>query len=147
MRAAALIVLVACGSQTPAPSVVTAPVVADAAVAIVPDASTPDAAPVRPQLTATEFQFVEPSKLQPITSAALKPLATPRVVRFAINTWVGWAPILYANDGRQPKKVWKDARGTEFLLELVLADDPGAMTRSFAAGGSATRSRSGTRSR
>ena len=40
-----------------------------------------------------------------------KPLGKPRVVKFAINVWAGWAPIICANNGFKPGKVWKDAKG------------------------------------
>jgi ABC-type nitrate/sulfonate/bicarbonate transport system substrate-binding protein len=55
-------------------------------------------------------------------------------VRVAINVWAGWAPIIYANAGFKPGKVWKDAAGKPFKVELVLIDDPVAMRDAFAAG-------------
>jgi NitT/TauT family transport system substrate-binding protein len=133
---ALLVIACACGSSTPAPAP-NVPVVpaADAAVTLVADAAMPDPAPERALTTVNHFRFVEAIKVQPVTkTAAFKPLGTPRVVRFAVNTWVGWAPILYANGGGAPKRVWKDPRGGEFLLELVIANNAEAMTRSFAAG-------------
>src|ERR1043166_7856890 len=35
-----------------------------------------------------------------------KPMAD-RTVRLAINVWAGWSPIIYANNGFRPGKVWK----------------------------------------
>ena len=134
---AVLIFVAACGSKAPVPAASTPiarPEIVDAAVAVVPDATARDAGPEL-ALTAKEFRYVETSKVQPVTgTAAFKPLGTPRIVRFAVNTWIGWAPILYANEGAKPKKVWKDSRGGEFLLQLVIADNPVAMTHAFAAG-------------
>ena len=57
-----------------------------------------------------------------------------RTVRFAINVWAGWSPIIYANNGFKPGKVWKRPGGKEFKVELVLIDDPVAMRDAYAAG-------------
>jgi NitT/TauT family transport system substrate-binding protein len=48
--------------------------------------------------------------------------------------WAGWGPIIYANNGFKPGKVWKSPAGKEFKLELVLVDDPVAMRDAYAAG-------------
>ncbi len=61
-------------------------------------------------------------------------LGNKRVVKFAINVWAGWAPIIYANGGKGPGKVWKDANGKDFQVELVLIDKPVDMGNTFAAG-------------
>lgn len=85
--------------------------------------------------TVKEYEFEPASTLPPVPgTAAYKPLGNPRVVRFAVNTWAGWAPILWANQGHKPGKVWKDAKGGEFKVELVLADDPVAMGNTVANG-------------
>ena len=55
-------------------------------------------------------------------------------MRFAINVWAGWGPIIYANNGFKPGKVWKTPGGKDFKVELVLIDDPVAMRDAFAAG-------------
>jgi ABC-type nitrate/sulfonate/bicarbonate transport system substrate-binding protein/outer membrane protein OmpA-like peptidoglycan-associated protein len=55
-------------------------------------------------------------------------------VRMALNVWAGWAPVIYANNGLKAGKVWKDAKGKDFKLELVLIDDPVAMRDAYAAG-------------
>jgi NitT/TauT family transport system substrate-binding protein len=57
-----------------------------------------------------------------------------RTVRFAINVWAGWSPIIYANNGFKPGKVWKSPAGKDFKVELVLVDDPVAMRDAYAAG-------------
>ena len=57
-----------------------------------------------------------------------------RTVRFAINVWAGWSPIIYANNGFKPGKVWKTPGGKDFKVELVLIDDPIAMRDAYAAG-------------
>src|SRR4030088_3763340 len=62
-----------------------------------------------------------------------KPMAD-RTVRFAINVWAGWGPIIYANNGFKPGKLWKTPAGKDFKVELVLIDDPVAMRDAYAAG-------------
>src|SRR6185436_16452401 len=57
-----------------------------------------------------------------------------RTVRFAINVWAGWGPIIYANNGFKPGKVWKSPSGKDFKLELVLIDDPIGMRDAYAGG-------------
>ena len=59
---------------------------------------------------------------------------TDRTVRFAINVWAGWGPIIYANNGFKPGKAWKTPGGKDFKVELVLIDDPVAMRDAYAAG-------------
>lgn len=57
-----------------------------------------------------------------------------RTVRFAINVWAGWAPIVHANGGFKPGKTWQAPGGQPFKVELVLIDDPVAMRDAYAAG-------------
>jgi NitT/TauT family transport system substrate-binding protein len=84
--------------------------------------------------TAKEYQFESGQKLPEVPgSSDYKPLKD-RTVRFAINVWAGWAPIIHANEGFKPKKVWKDAKGKDFKVELVLIDNPIDMRNTFAAG-------------
>src|SRR5688500_11666944 len=86
-------------------------------------------------LTAKEFKEVAAVPLPEVTGASsYQALGAKRKVRMAINVWAGWAPILFANEGGAAKKVWKDAAGKEFVLELVLIDDPTTMADKLAAG-------------
>src|SRR5262245_18512320 len=63
------------------------------------------------------------------------PLTAPdNVVRFAVNVWAGWGPIILANQGFQPGHVWKTPDGKSFKLELVLIDNPIAMRDAYATG-------------
>ena len=62
-----------------------------------------------------------------------KPMAD-RTVRFAMNVWAGWAPIILANNGFKAGKVWKTPGGKDFKVELTLIDDPVAMRDAYAAG-------------
>jgi NitT/TauT family transport system substrate-binding protein len=55
-------------------------------------------------------------------------------VRMALNVWAGWAPVIYANNGFKPGKLWKTPDGKTFKLELVLIDDPISMRDAYASG-------------
>ena len=96
-------------------------------------AENPD--PNAPPLTETKYEWEPVQRLPEVKGTdSYKALGTPRVVRFAINVWAGWAPIVWANQGPEPKKKWKDAKGGEFQVELVLIDDPVEMRDTVAAG-------------
>jgi NitT/TauT family transport system substrate-binding protein len=84
--------------------------------------------------TVKEYKYVAASKLPPVNGiSSYKPMAD-RTVRFAINVWAGWSPIILANNGFKPGKVWKTPAGKDFKVELVLVDDPIAMRDAYAAG-------------
>jgi NitT/TauT family transport system substrate-binding protein len=84
--------------------------------------------------TAKEYKYVPAAKLPPVQGiSSYKPLAD-RTVRFAVNVWAGWAPIIYANNGFKAGKVWKAPGGKDFKVELTLIDDPVAMRDAYAAG-------------
>ncbi|MHB8969510.1 MAG: phosphate ABC transporter substrate-binding/OmpA family protein [Pirellulaceae bacterium] len=84
--------------------------------------------------TVKEYAFVPSSRLPEVKGiAAYKPLEN-NTVRFALNVWAGWAPILYANNGLAAGKVWKTPTGEDFRVELVLIDDPISMQDAYASG-------------
>lgn len=84
--------------------------------------------------TVSEYSFKPSERLPPVTgTAGYKPLKD-NTVRFAINVWAGWAPIIQANNGLAAGKVWKTADGKEFKLELVVIDNPINMRDTYAAG-------------
>jgi NitT/TauT family transport system substrate-binding protein len=84
--------------------------------------------------TAKEYKYVPAAKLPPVQGiSSYKPLAD-RTVRFAINVWAGWAPIILANNGFKAGKIWKTPDGKDFKVELILIDDPVAMRDAYAAG-------------
>ncbi len=84
--------------------------------------------------TVKEYSFVPAERLPAVTgTAGYKPLEN-NTVRFALNVWAGWAPIIHANEGFQPNKVWKTNDGKEFRLHLILADNPVEMRDAYAAG-------------
>ena len=85
--------------------------------------------------TVKEYTFEPAQKLPPVPGTAdYKAIGKDRVVKFAINVWAGWAPIIYANGGMAAKKVWKDAKGNPFKVELQLIDNPVNMGNVFAGG-------------
>jgi NitT/TauT family transport system substrate-binding protein len=84
--------------------------------------------------TVKEYKYVPASRLPEVKGISnYKPMAD-RTVRFAINVWAGWGPIIYANNGFKPGKLWKTPNGKDFKVELVLIDDPVAMRDAYAAG-------------
>lgn len=84
--------------------------------------------------TVKEYTFRPAERLPAIKGAsAYKPLEN-ETVRFALNVWAGWAPIILANEGFKAGKEWKTADGKPFKVELVLIDDPAAMISAYATG-------------
>jgi len=84
--------------------------------------------------TVKEYNFVAATRLPEVKGiSSYKPM-TDRTVRFGINVWAGWSPIILANNGFKPGKVWKTPSGKDFKVELVLSDDPIAMPDAYAAG-------------
>ena len=84
--------------------------------------------------TAKDYNYVPAQKLPAVQGiSSYKPM-TDRTVRFALNVWAGWAPIIFANNGLKAGKVWKTPGGQDFKVDLVLIDDPVAMRDAYAAG-------------
>jgi len=84
--------------------------------------------------TVQEYAFKPAERLPPVTGiAGYRPLEDD-TIRFALNVWAGWAPIIYANEGFKPGKEWKTPDGKPFKLELVLIDNPVTMRDAWAAG-------------
>jgi NitT/TauT family transport system substrate-binding protein len=84
--------------------------------------------------TVKEYKYVASAKLPAVKGISSYTPMAERTVRFAINVWAGWSPIIYANNGFKPGRVWKVPGGKDFKLELVLIDDPVAMRDAYAAG-------------
>ncbi|MGO8899569.1 MAG: hypothetical protein ACLQU5_14665, partial [Isosphaeraceae bacterium] len=84
--------------------------------------------------TVKEYNFKPAEKLPPVKGvAAYKPLKD-NTVRFALNVWAGWAPIVLANNGFEAGQEWKTADGKPFKVDLVLIDNPVQMRDAYAAG-------------
>ncbi|MFM8494292.1 MAG: hypothetical protein ACKOEM_02030, partial [Planctomycetia bacterium] len=84
--------------------------------------------------TVKEYTFKPAERLPPVKGvSAYKPLQDD-TVRFALNVWAGWSPIILANGGFKPGKLWQVPGGKPFKVELVLIDDPVQMRDAYAAG-------------
>lgn len=98
------------------------------------DKDAPEAPDANVVTTVKEYNFVPSEKLPPVSGVSnYEPLAD-RTVKFALNVWAGWAPIILFNEGKGPGKVWNVPGGQDFKVELVLIDDPVAMRDAFATG-------------
>jgi ABC-type nitrate/sulfonate/bicarbonate transport system substrate-binding protein len=84
--------------------------------------------------TVQEYKFVPAERLPPVSGVSAYRALENNTIRFALNVWAGWAPIIFANEGFKAGKVWKTPTGEEFRVELVLIDDPVAMRDAYAAG-------------
>ena len=84
--------------------------------------------------TVKEYDYVPAQKLPDVKGISNYREMDERTVRFAINVWAGWAPIVFANQGFSASKSWTSPNGEPFKVELVLIDDPVAMRDAFAAG-------------
>jgi NitT/TauT family transport system substrate-binding protein len=94
-------------------------------------AEAPDASGIT---TVKEYNYVPAAKLPEVKGISNYSAMSDRTVRFAINVWAGWGPIIYANNGFKAGKLWKSPAGKDFKVELVLIDDPVAMRDAYAAG-------------
>jgi ABC-type nitrate/sulfonate/bicarbonate transport system substrate-binding protein len=84
--------------------------------------------------TVKEYDYVPSARLPEVKGISAYTALSDRTVRFAINVWAGWSPIIFANDGFRPGREWQAPGGQPFKLELVLIDDPVAMRDAYAAG-------------
>jgi NitT/TauT family transport system substrate-binding protein len=84
--------------------------------------------------TVKEYNYVAATRLPEVKGISNYNPMADRTVRFAINVWAGWSPIILANNGFKPGKVWKAPGGKDFKVELVLIDDPIAMRDAYASG-------------
>ncbi len=84
--------------------------------------------------TVKEYTFKSSEKLPPVKeTSAYQPLQA-RTVKFALNVWAGWAPIILQNNGAAAGKLWEVPGKEPFKVELVLIDNPVSMRDAYAAG-------------
>jgi NitT/TauT family transport system substrate-binding protein len=93
-----------------------------------------EAADANVPTTVKEYVFKPSEKLPPIAQTSGFEPMNARTVKFALNVWAGWAPIILQNEGGIAGKVWKTPSGEPFKVELVLIDNPVAMRDAYAAG-------------
>lgn len=84
--------------------------------------------------TVKEYTFKPSERLPAVKGTAGYQKLQDNTVRFALNVWAGWAPIIYANQGFKSGKVWKTPEGKDFKVELVLIDNPVEMRDAYAGG-------------
>ena len=84
--------------------------------------------------TVKEYSFKPSERLPAVQGTAAYKAMEGNTVRFSLNVWAGWAPIIQANNGFKAGKIWKTPDGKEFKVELVLIDNPVAMRDAYAAG-------------
>ena len=84
--------------------------------------------------TAKTYEFVPSQRLPEVKGTSEYKAMEDNTVRFALNIWAGWAPIIHANNGRTAGKIWKTADGKEFKVDLVLIDNPVQMRDTYAVG-------------
>ena len=81
-----------------------------------------------------KIQFQDPTRMPPVSGVSNYEPFADNTVTFALNVWAGWAPIILANNGFEPGKVWQGPGGKTFKVKLTLIDDPVAMRDAYAAG-------------
>lgn len=84
--------------------------------------------------TVKEYTYVPSQRLPDVKGVSNYKPMDARTVRFAINVWPGWGPLVYANGGFAPNKLWQVPGGQPFKVELVVIDDVVAMRDAYAAG-------------
>ncbi|MEO5913389.1 MAG: phosphate ABC transporter substrate-binding/OmpA family protein [Luteolibacter sp.] len=84
--------------------------------------------------TVKEYAFKPSEKLPAIKDTSGYDPMNARTVKFALNVWAGWAPIILQNEGSNPGKIWTTPGGEPFKVELVLIDNPVTMRDAYASG-------------
>ena len=98
------------------------------------DPDSPEAPDQAAVTTVQNYEFKPSERLPPVKGTASYAPMQDNTIRFALNVWAGWAPIVLANEGFKPEKVWKTPDGKDFKVELVLIDNPVDMRDAYAAG-------------
>ena len=93
----------------------------------------PEASDPASVTTVKKYDIVPSERLPEVKGTSAYTLKD-NTVRFALNVWAGWGPIILANEGFKPGKIWKTSDGKEFKIELVLIDDPVKMRDAYATG-------------
>ena len=93
-----------------------------------------EAADANVPTTVSEYNYVASEKLPPVVEKSDYEPLQERTVKFALNVWAGWAPIILQNGGADAGTVWEVPGGEGFKVELVLIDNPVSMRDAYAAG-------------
>jgi NitT/TauT family transport system substrate-binding protein len=97
-----------------------------------PDAENPQGAPIT---TVDKYDFMPAESLPPVKGVSNYEWDEKNpVVKFPINVWIGWAPIIAANGGLAPSKESVFYKKYGFQVELQVVDNPIQARDAFAAG-------------
>ena len=66
--------------------------------------------------TVKEYTYVAGTRLPEVRGTSAYSPMVDNTVRLALNVWAGWAPLIVANNGFAPGKVWKAPGGKTFKL-------------------------------
>jgi NitT/TauT family transport system substrate-binding protein len=95
-------------------------------------AENPSGAPIT---TVDKYDFLPAESLPPVKGVSGYEWNKENpVVKFPINVWIGWAPIIAANNGFAPNKDSVFFKKYGFQVELAVIDDPIQARDTFAAG-------------
>ena len=86
--------------------------------------------------TVTEYKYIPAQKLPPVKGTSAYKWDTNKVVEFPINVWIGWLPIVAANNGFAPSTESVFYKKYGFKVNLKLIDDPVSARDAYAAGNS-----------
>ncbi len=86
--------------------------------------------------TVTEYKYIPAQKLPPVKGTSAYKWDAGKVVEFPINVWIGWLPIVAANNGFAPSTESVFYKKYGFKVNLKLIDDPVAARDAYAAGNS-----------
>lgn len=95
-----------------------------------PGAESPDTTGIT---TVKDYAYVPAERLPPVKGVSNYEFKDNTVV-FPINMWIGWLPIVAANDGFKASETSVFFRKHGFKVELKLIDDPVAARDTYAAG-------------
>jgi NitT/TauT family transport system substrate-binding protein len=85
--------------------------------------------------TVQEYNFVPGERLPPVEGvSAYEWDEANKVVKFPINMWIGWLPIVAANHGFAPNEESEFFQRYGFKVDLTLIDDPVVARDAYAAG-------------
>jgi len=85
--------------------------------------------------TVTEYKYVPNQKLPTVKGTSnYKWDAGKKIVQFPINVWIGWLPIVAANNGFAPNEGSVFYKKYGFKVNLKLIDDPVVARDAFASG-------------
>lgn len=85
--------------------------------------------------TVQEYSYVPQEKLPPVEGVSTYQWdEAEKVVKFPINMWVGWLPIVAANHGFAPNEESIFFKEHGFKVDLTLIDDPVVARDTYASG-------------